>query len=110
MSNAGIYDVILTVLVVFLMVALAVLWERVRRLNLEVLRLRSEVAARRAAIATARATRQVPGVDSKVIVTRRDTDDIPHTGRMSQGVKRVRTNARPDNDDRLPFDPGSPAA
>lgn len=110
MSNAGIYDVILTILVVVLMIWVSVLTERYRGLREDVDRLRSDSAARSTPIAQARAHHRVPGVDATARTTRRDSNDLPLTGRMSQGVKRVRYDARTSNDDRLPEHPGSPTA
>lgn len=111
MSNAGIYDVILTVLLVLLMIWVAVLSERLRQFNIEILRLRSKVeGAKNNSIPISRAPHRPPGVDAHARTTRRDTDDLPHTGRMSQGVKRAKTNARKTDDDRLLPSTGSPAA
>jgi hypothetical protein len=111
MSNSDIYDVILTVIVVVLIVAVAILAERVRQFNIELLRLRSRTeGAKNSSVPVSRAPHRPPGVDAHARTTRRDTDDLPHTGRMSQGVKRVKSNARKTDDDRLLPSPGSPAA
>lgn len=106
MSNAGIYDVLLTIVLAIVIVALAMLFERYRMLQREVNVLRSEAHGRKAAISALRAHQPTPRVDSKVRTTRRDTDDLPVTGRMSQGVKRIRTTYDSSSDDnRLPEGP-----
>lgn len=112
MSNADVSLALWVIAVVFTLmaVAVAVLFDRTKRLQDEINRLRSEAASRKSSIAQARAIRKPPGVDAHAVTTRRDTNDLPLTGRMSQGVKRVRTNARIDTDDRLPEHPGHPPA
>jgi len=112
MSNADVTLAIWVIVVVLALmaVALATLFERTKRLQDDINRLRSEAAARKSSIAQARTTRKPPGVDAHAVTTRRDTNDLPLTGRMSQGIKRVRTDARIDTDDRLPEHTGHPPA
>lgn len=104
MDNAGLYDLILTFLVTACLVWNGVLSNRYRSLKVEVLRLRSRAAdaPRSTPIKQARAHHGVPSVDAKARTTVRDTDDLPRTGRMSQGVKRVKSNARQRSDSELP--------
>lgn len=51
-------------------------------------------------IARQRTSEQNPQVDAKARTTVRDSHDLPTTGRMSTGIKRVRSDrARPDIND-----------
>ena len=84
-----------------LAVSVAVLAERQRRFRRELDQLRSESAARNASVAARRTHRASPGVDAAGRTTRRDSDDLPLTGRMSQGVQRVRRYGRTGSDDQL---------
>jgi hypothetical protein len=86
------------------------LYERYRGVRRDLDALRAEQAARNARLHAARTSTRVPGVDARARTTRRDSDDLPATGRMSQGVHRKRTDARKPDDDRLLPSPGSPSA
>lgn len=53
-------------------------------------------------IARSKTSTASPTVDSRARTTRRDTADLPATGRMSQGVHRIRSNGgRIDSDSQL---------
>lgn len=97
------------VLIAALIFAMMVLSTRHVQLRRDVDALRSELfklAPRTGAIGHAKNHRSVPKVDAQGRTTRRDTDDLPATGRMSQGVKRVKTNARDNRDGGFPEYPG----
>lgn len=109
MNDVTIAIGLLILVVAILAIAVGVLFEKFRSLRRDLDALRSESAARNSAIRAARTHHAPPGVDARARTTRRDTDDLPLTGRMSQGVKRVRTDARSRDDDRLPPGPGPSA-
>jgi hypothetical protein len=46
-----------------------------------------------------RANGKNPTVDARVVRTRRGDSDLPRTGRVSTGIKRVRTNGSQPTDD-----------
>lgn len=57
---------------------------------------------RQGRLAGTRTTQATPRIDSKARTTRRDTADLPTTGRQSMGVHRVRSNGgRIDSDSEL---------
>jgi hypothetical protein len=97
MIDRSILDAILIIAVLALSVATAMLFEKLRQLKETISELVVKNEARNSAIAAQRAHRGVPGVDAKARTTRRDTDDLPRTGRMSQGVRRVRSDAQRNN-------------
>lgn len=106
----SIYDVVTTALVLILVVWVSVLTSRYQELQQQINKIRSDIAARQAQIAHARSTRQVPHVDAKARTVQRDTDDLPVTGRMSQGVKRVKVYGSERVDGRFPDRPGYSSA
>lgn len=93
-----------------LIFTVVVLWGQIRDLKTDMLRMRSEIAStRQAKVKSFVRSTATPGVDARARTTRRDTDDLPRTGRMSQGVHRKKTNAREPDDYRLPDDTGPEA-
>lgn len=80
------------ILVIVLQVLTYNRMERIER-DIEVFRVRQ------GRIAGSRASTAVPKVDSRARTTRRDTPDLPATGRMSTAVHRQRSNGRGLTDD-----------
>lgn len=105
-------DLFFPIVMVALVVAVVYLFAWVKVLQRQIDTARSEIFAlkpRTGAVAHARTSRGVPTVDAHARTTRRDSDDLPTTGRMSQGVKRVKTNGRSDDPNRgLPDSSGYP--
>jgi len=59
----------------------------------EIEELRKEIrATRQAKMRSTTTDRQLPHIDSRGRTTRRDTDDLPRTGRMTSATSRKRTD------------------
>lgn len=70
-----------------------------------------EQKARQSQITARRASSSTPQVDAKARTTKRDTDDLPLTGRMSMGVHRKKRDYDGNADDnRLQQGTGAPTA
>lgn len=55
--------------------------------------------ARQSTIGVQKVMRANPKVDAVARTKVRDSDDLPLTGRMSQGIRRKKSNGRVNNDD-----------
>jgi len=72
----------------------------VRRRQRQTLNALDQFRTRQGSIAQGRRTSAVPSVDTRVVTTHRDSDDLPVTGRMSMAVHRdKRDYDRADTDD-----------
>ena len=96
--------IIAIVLVVINLIYTIAMWQKVIDLGVEVKSLRALVLAgkpKQVRVKSKHASQGIPIVDAKAVTVRRDTDDLPLTGRQSTGVHRKRRDYGAANDDRL---------
>lgn len=95
---------IIATIVVINLVYLIAVWRMVIQLGVELKTLKPMILAgkpKQARIKSKQASQGIPVVDAKAVTVRRDTDDLPLTGRMSTGVHRKKMDFGAANDDRL---------
>jgi len=97
-------DWVIVTLQVIIVIYLVVLSRDIAKLGVEVRKLRHEMEkwrVRQSKIKSRVANTGIPVVDATVRTIRRDTDDLPLTGRMSTGLHRKKRDFGTTNDDRL---------
>jgi hypothetical protein len=95
-------ELLIAILGILALVGIAVLWRKMEDLRDDIFTLRSDIAKLRGHNGTVmerRTNSSTPKVDAKARTTRRDTADLPATGRMSVAVHRRKRDYDRDTDD-----------
>ena len=87
-------DWVLLVLLLIILVYLVILHRRFDGVDEKLRVLNTKFSTRQSSVASRRASTGTPIVDAKARTTRRDSNDLPTTGRMSDGLHRRKRDAR----------------